>query len=117
MAQEEAIDRYEATGDVGAYLEAKAFYERALESRPDDPWLHVRYGYLLEIHGRLQIREAVKHYERAIALDPSLDKARYQLIGAHAGLREPEHSIAVYERWVALSPEDLAATVCSRSRI
>jgi tetratricopeptide (TPR) repeat protein len=67
----------------------------------------VGYGYLLECHARNQIRRAVAEYERAIELDPSGTKAHYQLIGARAGLLEPEIPIAIYKRRLAANPRDV----------
>jgi tetratricopeptide (TPR) repeat protein len=44
-------------------------------------------------------------YERAIELDPDNDKPHYHLIGARAGLREPERAVALYEHRLAAAPE------------
>ena len=104
--KDELLDRYEATGDEEAYEAARPLYERALDQTPDARLL-VRYGYLLECHGRRSLRQAVEQYERAIELDPGFDKAHYQLIGARAGLREPELSVALYERRLAASLADV----------
>jgi len=103
---DELLDRYEATGDEEAFEAARLQYEQALEEAPDARLL-VRYGYLLECHGRYSLRRAVEQFERAIDLDPSFDKAHLQLIGARAGLREPEVSVARYERRLAAAPADL----------
>ena len=61
-------------------------------------------GYLLESHGRNELRRAAALYERAIELDPALDKPRYQLISARAGLREPERVVCLYEQRLAADP-------------
>jgi tetratricopeptide (TPR) repeat protein len=68
---------------------------------------YIDYGYLLECHARNELRRAVASYERAIELDPNLDKAYYQIIGARAGLRETELPIAVHEKRLAASPDDV----------
>jgi len=75
----------------------------------DDSVLHLKYGYLLECDARNQLRPAVVHYERAIELNPDGITAHYQLIGARADLLEPEIPIAIYERRLAGSPNDLDA--------
>lgn len=106
LTKDELLGRYEATGDEEAYRAARPMYEEALEQVPDARLL-VRYGYLLECHGRRSLRQAVEQYERAIELDPSFDKAHYQLIGARAGLREHELSIARHQRRLAAAPTDL----------
>ena len=65
------------------------------------------YGYLLESHGRNELRRAVALYERAIELDPDDDKPHYQLISARAGLREAERAVAMYEERLAATPDSL----------
>ncbi len=46
-------------------------------------------------------------YERAIELDPSADKPRYQLIWAQAALRETEPAIDLYKQRLARSPTEV----------
>lgn len=109
MSADELLAQYEATGDEEAFVEAETVYEQALAESPEDADLHMNYGYLLECHARNQLRQAVAHYERAIELNPSGIKEHYHLIGARAGLREPEIPIALYERRLASAPDDLDA--------
>lgn len=112
----EAIDRerllelYEATGDPDTFAEAKRLYEQALvtaEAGASDANVLLGYGYLLECYGRYSLRQAVARYERAIELDPSADKPRYQLIWAQAVLRETEPAIALYRQRLARSPNEV----------
>lgn len=105
--RDQLLHQYEAAGGEEAFLEAKGLYEQALAESPDNAQVHLKYGYLLECHARNQLRQAVAEYERAIELEPDGTKAHYQLIGARAGLLEPEIPIAVYERRLADSPNDL----------
>ena len=107
MDKEELLRRYEARGEEQDFLTAKRLYEQALAESPDDPEVHLKYGYLLECHARNQLRLAVARYERAIELNPDATKAHYQLIAARAELLEPELPIAIYERRLAGSPNDL----------
>jgi tetratricopeptide (TPR) repeat protein len=107
VGPDEFLERYAATGDEDDYLAGTRLYEQALTTSPDDPELHISYGYLLEAHARNQLRQAVEHFERAIQIDPDLTKAHYQLIGARAGLREPEIPIATYEKRLEASPGEL----------
>lgn len=107
MSAHELLVQYEATDDEAVFVEAKTRYEQALAESPDDADLHMNYGYLLECHARNELRQAVAHYERAIELDPAGIKAHDHLIGARAGLREPEIPIALYERRLASAPGDL----------
>jgi tetratricopeptide (TPR) repeat protein len=103
MERDELLERYEALGDESDFLAAKPLYEQALGEAPDARLLN-DYGYLLECHGRRELRRAVELYERAIELDPGYDKPHYQLISARAGLLEPELSVALYERRLAATP-------------
>jgi tetratricopeptide (TPR) repeat protein len=106
MTKEELLERYEARGEEGDFLAAKPLYERALAEEVDAGVLN-QYGYLLECHGRHELRRAAALYERAIELDPDYDKPHYQLISARAGLQEPEISVAMYELRVADSPTEV----------
>src|SRR6266545_4214471 len=83
MTKEQLLERYEAVGDDCDFLAANRLYERALAEAPDARVLN-DYGYLLECHGRRELRRAVELYERAIELDPGYDMAHYQLISARA---------------------------------
>jgi tetratricopeptide (TPR) repeat protein len=104
---DELLARYEARGNEEDYLKLKDIYEQQLALSPGGAGLHLKYGYLIECHARVQLRKAVAEYERAIELDPERPKAHYQLIGARAGLLEPEIPIGIYERRLARSPDDL----------
>jgi tetratricopeptide (TPR) repeat protein len=106
MDVSELLARYEARGDEGDFEVAKPLFEQAI-AEAEEAWLVTGYGYLLESHGRNELREAVALYERAIELDPDDDKPHYHLIGARAGLREPERAVALYEQRLAASPESL----------
>lgn len=107
MDKDELLRRYEARGNEADFLAAKSLYEQALAESHDDAALHLQHGYLLECHARNQLRQALAEYERSIELNPNGNKAHYQLIGARAGLLEPEIPIAAYERRLAASPKDL----------
>jgi tetratricopeptide (TPR) repeat protein len=109
MNRDELLAAYEATGDEKAFGEARTLYEQALDESPDDAGLHMNHGYLLECQARNQLRQAAAHYERAIELNPNGIKAHYHLIGARAGLCEPEIPIALYERRLAAASHDLDA--------
>jgi tetratricopeptide (TPR) repeat protein len=109
MNRDELLAQYEATGDDEVFRAARKLYEAALAASPDDADLHMNYGYLLECHARNQLRQAAAYYERAIALNPNGTKAHFHLIGARAGLLEPETAIELYERCLAAAPHDLDA--------
>jgi tetratricopeptide (TPR) repeat protein len=103
MDLDELLARYEALGEERDFVAARALFERAAAER-EDPVLLNRYGYLLESHGRNELRQAAALYERAIELDPAFDKPHYQLISARAGLREPERVVSLYEQRLAADP-------------
>jgi tetratricopeptide (TPR) repeat protein len=102
----ELLARYEARGEERDFVATRTLFEQAI-AEGEDARLLTGYGYLLESHARGELRQAVALYERAIELDPDDDKPHYQLIGARAGLREPEWAVAVYEKRLAASPGSL----------
>jgi tetratricopeptide (TPR) repeat protein len=106
MERHELLERYEALGDERDFLQAKLLYEEAIAEAPDPRTLQ-EYGYLLECHGRREIGQAVALYERAIDLDPSADKPRYQLIWAQAALGDTEPAISMYKARLAESPTEV----------
>jgi tetratricopeptide (TPR) repeat protein len=105
VTKDELLERYEALGEERDFLAAKPLFEQALAERADARTLS-DYGYLLECHGRRELRTAIELYEQAIELDPGYDKPHYQLISAHAGLQEPEVAVAIYERRLAAAPNE-----------
>jgi tetratricopeptide (TPR) repeat protein len=106
MVKKDLLARYEALGDERDFVAARTLYEQAVAQTTDARVL-ADYGYLLESHGRHELRRAVELYERAIELDPGYDQAHYQLISARAGLQEPELPVEIYERRVADSPREV----------
>ena len=106
MDKEQLRGRYEALGDERDFLAAKPLYERALAERPDARVLN-DYGYLLECHGRRELRRAVELYEQAIELDPAFDKPHYQLISVRAALQEQGIAVSSYEQRLASSPDEV----------
>jgi tetratricopeptide (TPR) repeat protein len=107
-SKERLLELYEARGDPETFAAAKRLYEQALAGAgATDPNVLVGYGYLLECHGRIALREAVAQYERAVALDPGADKPRYQLIWAQAALGEADQAGALYRERLARSPGEV----------
>ena len=97
MDKDELLERYEALGEDGDFLAAKPLFEAEIRLReqrnpglhgPEDALLLRQYGYLLQCHGRITIRQAIEQYERSIDLDPGAAYVRYQWIGAKASLGE-----------------------------
>lgn len=106
MDKTELLERYEVLGEEGDFLAAKELYEEALATASDAQLLQ-EYGYLIECHGRNELRMAVEQYTRAVELDPDAEKTRYQLIGAMAALSDTDEMIALYEQRVAAAPDDV----------
>jgi TolB-like protein/Tfp pilus assembly protein PilF len=99
-------------------VEAEAEFKRALELNPDYAPAHVWYGTLL---GTLEFQadrqgkadEATKlragklvHYEKALALDPSLPPAVSNLAGTYDHWGRRREAIGLAERLIRLQPED-----------
>jgi len=106
MDKHELLELYEIRGEEEDFLAAKPLYEQALSEAPSAKLL-LEYGYLLECHARRELRQAVVQYRRAIDLDPTMDKARYQLIRALAALFDTDEMTALYEQRVADAPGDV----------
>jgi tetratricopeptide (TPR) repeat protein len=105
VEKEELRERYEDTGDEAAFVEAKRLYEQAVAEGADAELL-VNYGGLLMRHANFTLRQALAQYERAIELDPSGDKACYQLIMARASLLEPELATDLFKKRLAAAPAE-----------
>ena len=63
-----------AAADLGDREEAERAYRRALSCAVDDGYCHLQYGAYLKRIGKLG--RAKQYFRRAIALDPSLERAK-----------------------------------------
>jgi tetratricopeptide (TPR) repeat protein len=107
-SKERLLELYEAHGAPETFAKAKRLYEQAIAGAgAADPDVLVGFGYLLDCHGRIALRQAAAQYERAIELDPAADKPRYQLIRAQAALGEAEVAVALYGERLARSPGEV----------
>jgi tetratricopeptide (TPR) repeat protein len=79
MEIRDLLARYEARGDERDFEVARPLFEQAI-AEAEEAWLLTGYGYLLESHGRNELRHAAALYERAIELDPDDDKPHLSLI-------------------------------------
>src|SRR5579863_4015674 len=104
---DDLLERYEAYGDDGVYIEARRLYQQALEAGRDDARLLTNFGYLQMCHGRFSIHAAVECYERAIEADPQYDKPHWQLIAALAELGQVDQAVARYRQRLAEAPAEL----------
>jgi tetratricopeptide (TPR) repeat protein len=69
-------------------------------------------GLAYQAHASGDLREAIRCYERAIGLDPSLAKPHYQLVAALAALGQAHDAASIYERRLAKAPDDVVAHRC-----
>ena len=106
MEKEELLERYEALGEESDFLAAKPLYEEATSDRADAGLVN-DYGYLLYAHARNELRRAVELYERAIELDPAIDKPHFQLIAVRAALQETELAVDRYEERLRSDPSSV----------
>ncbi|MBF0094020.1 MAG: tetratricopeptide repeat protein, partial [Alphaproteobacteria bacterium] len=95
--------------EMGRLEEARLYFERALESKPDDTVLLNNAGSvltLLGLHG-----EASALFEKALRLDPGYGKARWNLAASLCGHgnallpASPGEAEALYRRAVEVLPE------------
>jgi tetratricopeptide (TPR) repeat protein len=109
---ETLIALLEERQDEESFQAAKRFLEAALADDGEDARLLLDYGYIHECRGRTAIREAIRWYERALELDPSVERTRHQLIAAYTALRQTQDAIELYKRRLAAAPEDLVEYRC-----
>lgn len=82
---------------------AEALLREALVTRPDD--VAVENGLANVLLGQGRVAEALEHYWKAIALDPSLGESR-QLIGVALGyLGRFEEAAQHYREWLEREPQ------------
>src|SRR4051794_25065853 len=104
----ELLERFEALGDESDFAAARPMFERLVAEDPDARAL-LGYGYLLQGHGRIELRRAAELYERAMALAPADDKPHYQWISAMTGVGDADDAVDRYRARLAASPRDVRA--------
>ena len=89
---------------LGRFDEAEAAYRTALDIDPQhaDTWTNL--GVLL--NARKRNSEAVECFCRAITLRPNDTASRRLLALAHCTVGEIDKAIAIFEEWLAESPDD-----------
>ena len=102
---------YEERQDEASFLRAHEVVEHQL-AIGENARLHVDHGYLQEVRGRVAIREALRSYERALALDPAFERAHSQRIQALAALGQAHDAVRVYERRLSDEPHSVGAHRC-----
>ena len=111
MEKDTLIALLEERQDEEAFEEAKRALDAAL-AEGEDATLLVDYGYIHECRGRASIREAIRWYERSLALDPANERTRHLLIQAYAALGETHRAIELYRQRLAAAPGDIVEYRC-----
>jgi tetratricopeptide (TPR) repeat protein len=106
-----AVDLLEARGDDPSFRAAKRALDAAL-AQGEDPKLLLDRGYIHQIRGTNELREAIRWYEGALELDPAFASAHYHLVGAFILLGQAHDVIDRYQRRIAEDPADLVAYRC-----
>jgi tetratricopeptide (TPR) repeat protein len=111
MDTDAAIALLEDRQDEETFEEAKRVLDAAL-AEGEDARLSLDYGYIHECRGRAAIREAIRWYERSLALDPTIERTRHQLIQAYAALGRTQEAIELYKQRLAAAPRDVVEYRC-----
>ena len=92
--------------EKGLREEAKSALDRSLELEPSDPWTHL---YLGNWHYRIDNREAVKCFKRAVLLMPN-DAIGFVCLGdAYAALGFDALATENYRHALDMAPDDKIA--------
>jgi tetratricopeptide (TPR) repeat protein len=65
-------------------------------------------GFASQTRAEKDLHEAIRLYERALAVDPSFAKAHYQLVAAYVALGRAHDAVARYEQRLAERPDTLS---------
>jgi tetratricopeptide (TPR) repeat protein len=93
----------------GQYQKAQAQFEAALAKNPDMAQAHNNLGYSLRKQGPQNYDEALRHYDRAIALDANLAEAYmyrgvlYMLTGNEDKALEDHRTLTRLDRQLAVA--------------
>jgi tetratricopeptide (TPR) repeat protein len=111
MDKDALIALLEERQDEETFEEARRALDSAL-AEGENASLLLDYGYIHECRGRAGIREAIRWYERSLALDPASERTRHQLIQAYAALGETHQAIELYKQRLAAAPGDIVEYRC-----
>jgi tetratricopeptide (TPR) repeat protein len=93
----------------GQHDAAVAVFQRAIKRRPFEAGLHAKHGVSLAARSRFVEAEAA--YRCALALDPDLIQARFNLAVALAGQRRVVEAERIYRDVIAREPQHRGAWV------
>jgi len=95
-----------ASSAKGQLQEAVAYYERALQVKPDFAEAHYNLGRALAEMG--QVAESIDHYQQAVRIRPDYAIAHNNLGFALAGLGRTAEAIQHYQQAIKIRPDDVA---------
>jgi Ca-activated chloride channel family protein len=104
-----ARDETRALYDAGRYTEAIKKYDQILAQHPD--WEELHYGKGSALYKSNQLDDAVREFERALAVKDPLQKSAtfYNLGNALLKSNRLEESLKFYQRAIELNPQDYDA--------
>lgn len=93
-------------GNLAAtYQTLEQRYHTLLAQRPDDAQVHYSLGVVYS--KTFKPDRAIGHYQKSIALDPTLKNALFNLASIYSGLGNDKEALAYYQRMIDLDgPED-----------
>ncbi|MDT7603487.1 MAG: hypothetical protein QOF61_1484 [Acidobacteriota bacterium] len=88
-------------GDAKKYEEARGYYQKALETKPDDPNLHALLGMTYYFGSPSDPQRAITEYRKSLAKDPQHEMALQNIASvliATGATREAEQHISELEK-------------------
>lgn len=87
--------------------EATAMFERAIQAEPDNPanYLHLALAW----KGAKEFQPAIENLEKALRLDPILEKPYLELADIYSAEHQPEMVRQTYRRFLKAFPQSLEA--------
>jgi protein O-GlcNAc transferase len=107
LSPEEALAFANSLSAADQVAEAETELTEALLHAPDSAPLHDALGVLLAQSGHTD--QALPHFQRAVALDPTLSQAQYLLGTSLLFLEEPEAAVSPLQQAAAAMPDSFDA--------
>ncbi|MGP8200890.1 MAG: tetratricopeptide repeat protein [Limisphaerales bacterium] len=100
-------DFAEALSQIGRVDEAIAWFQKAVQIKPDYWQAHYNLGIMLRGRGRMD--EALVQFRKAAQCDPGKEDAHYQLGNTFRDKGEMDNAIAEYQKALEITPDDADA--------
>jgi tetratricopeptide (TPR) repeat protein len=101
---QEVIEQARTAAAAGRLEDARATYQRALESSPDSAFLHRELGIVERRRGDAEA--ALGHFQRAVELDPADAASMIEIGGLLEQRLDYEGAEAMYRKAAAIEPSD-----------